>query len=175
MSGPGGLPTIPGLAQQGAPSWLGAGIPDLPGLPDVGRTTSSVELRLDRVSCGPVLYDRQHAHDDRPRRVGPATFFARASGLFEIYEHRPQGVEQSFLLEQKPALTEDLVLESVLRTSLTPQAIGDGKRGVTFLDPSNGQPVIGFSAVTVIDANGATLTSSVSVAENTLTIRIPQA
>ena len=109
--------------------------------------------------------------------VGPAKivsdgFTARyqRAGFVESYEHRVDGLKQSFTFEQLPGGSGDLVVSMQIATDLQPPAHGAAPNGLSFLHGNMG---VSIGEVVGIDANGARVTGSMAYANGSVEMRLP--
>ena len=88
--------------------------------------------------------------------------------LTEWYVNDERGLEQGFTLEERPAGTagSELVLELELTGDLMPLVAGDGRR-LDLLRPGNPLPVVVYSGLTVVDAEGLELTARLRLGAGT--------
>ena len=73
-------------------------------------------------------------------------------GLVEAYDVRPDGLEQTFVLRERPATNGELVIRGAIASVLHATAIGDDG-GVRFVD-AHGREVVHYGSATAIDASG---------------------
>lgn len=83
---------------------------------------------------------------------GAWAHYERGAGVVERYELTRDGVEQSFLIEELPDRSGELVVRARLRTALPLPPSGDYPHGIELVLPEVGGVRIG--AVTGIDASG---------------------
>jgi len=91
----------------------------------------------------------------------------RRAGFVESYEHRLDGLKQSFTFTQLPAGAGDLVVSMDVATDLQPLVVGNG---LNFLQGDIG---ISIGEVVGIDANGARCTGSMMFEGGSLEMRLP--
>ena len=92
-------------------------------------------------------------------------------GIVEAYDVRPEGLEQSFVLRQRPAAAGDLVIRGAIATDLfarAPNAAG----AVQFVD-AHGATFVGYGAATAIDAVGRRCALSTEVVAGGVELRLP--
>lgn len=97
--------------------------------------------------------------------------FAHDRDLTEVYDVRPDGIEQSFEFARRPAGRGDLVVALRVTTDLVPGAT-DGD-GIRFERLGAGGVAIG--AVTGIDASGARAAGSLRLVDDLLELSLPAA
>lgn len=104
---------------------------------------------------GTVLWsaDSSLAARELPRVDGVRASIARGANVVEIYDHRVDGVEQSFALASRPAGSGDLVVRGRITTDLTLPPSGRFDDGVEFTAAGLGATRLG--RVLGVDANGA--------------------
>lgn len=92
-------------------------------------------------------------------------------GLVEAYDVREDGLEQTFVLAERRG-AGDLVIAGGITTGLRPRATDSGHHGIVYVDDLD-RPILGYGAATAIDAQGDTLPLVTTVADGTLTLRVP--
>ncbi len=95
--------------------------------------------------------------------------------LEEIYEPRPGGIEQIFVVRALPgrATGDDLVLSARLSTGLLPEIRKDGGRdGVVFVDGASGREVVRIGEAIAVDATGARTDGRMAVAGGRMEIAL---
>ena len=85
----------------------------------------------------------------------------RFGAVTEAYDVRSDGVEQSFVIHQRPATAGDLVVTGRIATELTGprDASGSAHRKLAFAD-ADGRPLVIYGEATAIDASGRKTTVS---------------
>lgn len=164
---------------EGVPFGLGPGYSarfEAPGVAFTPALGSLVEspmpwrFTLTSVSRGAaILWHGPQAHTPEVR--GDSVRYRRSSGLLEVYDVRPDGIEQSFVFASRPAGEGDLVVRGTIVTELPLASARDD--GVRFELPGKGGVAIG--AVTGIDANGARMPGSLRCDGTTLELVLPAA
>ena len=71
----------------------------------------------------------------------------------EIYELRPEGVEQMFRIERAPRTAGDLVITGRITTPLHCAPVGAAHQELRFAT-ADGQPILTYGAAFAVDANG---------------------
>ena len=89
--------------------------------------------------------------------------------ITERYDVRPDGVELSYVFDERPAGTGDLVVAAAVTSAATGEPTADG--GYRFVDPRWGGVELG--AVTGIAADGARCRGSMHLADGVLQLRLP--
>lgn len=89
--------------------------------------------------------------------------------VVETYEARADGIEQSFVLAERPAAVGDLVVRGRITTALPLVQNGDDE--VRFAWPCGAG--VSFGAVTGVDANGATVRGSMRCRGDELELSLP--
>jgi len=143
-------------------------------VPALGPTASRnlpLVFRLQSIACGTALL-----HDAAAGPAPTATIHDRQiafvrSPVVERYDATPAGVEQSFLLRERPAGDGDLIVRGAITTELGAQRHTDGTW--RFTDGRHGGVAIG--AVTGIAADGARCRGSATFADGVLELRLPAA
>jgi hypothetical protein len=115
------------------------------------------------------------AHEFRTVMGGDASLSRRPMKrvirpLTEWYQNDPEGIEQGFSLDSRPAGTGQLLIEGTLSGTLQP-LIADAGRALEFRTPE-GCRVLRYDGLTVVDARGRELPSSLDLADAAITIRI---
>jgi hypothetical protein len=83
-------------------------------------------------------------------------------GLVEAYDVRADGLEQTFVLRQRPTGAGDLVIRGRIESTLQSAARAAAHGAVDFLDAA-GQPIVRYGAAMAIDARGATVPMTTAV------------
>ncbi len=101
-----------------------------------------------RVGATDLLTDAAptRSHDD-------TRFVIDHGGVQETYELRLDGLEQTFVVAQRPAAEGDLVVTGRLDTSLRAAPFEDRHQEIVFQD-DDGRSIAGYGAATAIDAAG---------------------
>ncbi|MHC4606204.1 MAG: hypothetical protein ACYTAF_04650, partial [Planctomycetota bacterium] len=131
-----------------------------PGSPEAAR----LNYTLRNVRVGEtVLYDRAAFPAAAPETDGNLLTYRRSPILEERYENLARGVEQSFLIEERPAAPGDLVVEGSLEIpGLTPDGASTSRSGFRFRD-SSGATALTIGKVTAVDAAGETLVAEMAI------------
>lgn len=132
----------------GSVTFTPAASPADPAAEPVQFTLVAVQRGDERLWTGPAS-DTPTASDHQVR-------YARSQDLTEVYDLRADGVEQSFVLAQKPAGHGDLVVRGAIQTRLPLAGYSDD--GVRFERDGSG---VYFGAITGIDHHGATVRGSI--------------
>lgn len=106
--------------------------------------------------------------DEAPQVAGTVVTYARGA-VVETYEARADGVEQSFVLAERPAAVGDLVVRGRITTALPLVANGDDE--VRFAAACGAG--VSFGAVTGVDANGATVRGAMRCRGDELELTLP--
>lgn len=96
------------------------------------------------------------------------------AGWREVYDVLPHGLEQSFVIDQPPFGSGDLVVRGRIVTPLQVPQIDAAHQALSLCDQA-GHAVISYGAATAIDARGARLSLTTSVSGNEVTLRVPAA
>jgi hypothetical protein len=96
--------------------------------------------------------------------------YQRGHGLTEWYLNGPMGVEQGFTIVEQPVGDGELVFELAVSGDVTAKLSSDG-REVEFLS-SDGTVVGSYGDLHVVDGEGKTIDSSLTVADGAITIVI---
>ncbi len=97
--------------------------------------------------------------------------YARGSGLSEWYANGPLGLEQGFTLAKAPS-TAQFSVSLALGGNTSARLAGDAQ-SVTFI--RDGKSVLRYGGLSVTDANGRSLPSSLALARHELSIRVQSA
>jgi len=136
----------------------------------------SFEYRFERMESGSLVHYQRSPDEIAPPFEAPgAVWFERPGGILEVYENRGLGVEQSFLLTERPELAGDLRIVGRIATDLQATAAVAGPSGLLFVDPASGAAVMRYGAVTAIDAEGRRTACPVTCIGDALTIAVPEA
>ncbi|MEO6594960.1 MAG: hypothetical protein ABIP94_09440 [Planctomycetota bacterium] len=132
----------------------------------------ALRWRLVAVRRGDTVVHAAAAAPARaPEQVGCAVEYRRSADLVERYEVRPEGIEQKFVLAQRPAGAGDLLVELVFASDLPRVRAADG--GLRF--ELDGKGAVTFGALTGVDANGASIGGRVHASEDRITLSLPGA
>ncbi|MBL8898473.1 MAG: hypothetical protein JNM84_12630 [Planctomycetes bacterium] len=100
--------------------------------------------------------------------------YVRSHGVWsEIYEVRPEGLEQSFAIEQRGA-DGDLVIEGLLRSELRAAPQESRVGALEFYDAS-GELAVSYGAATAFDAMGRSCAVETAYDGEHLALRVPDA
>ncbi len=92
--------------------------------------------------------------------------------VVEAYEVRAEGVEQTFLVKQRPAEPGDLVVSGRIATRLVADAVPGLHTAVRFRDRA-GAPILDYGAATAIDAAGRGWPMTTRWDGETIELRLP--
>lgn len=121
---------------------------------------------------GTVLWTADSAFDaSLPSVDGARASIARGSNVVEIYDHRVDGVEQSFALAARPAGSGDLVVRGRISTDLSMPPSGRFDDGVEFT--AQGLGAIRLGRVLGVDANGVQVPGSIRIEGTMLEYALP--
>ncbi|MEZ6036455.1 MAG: hypothetical protein R3F29_03165 [Planctomycetota bacterium] len=122
-------------------------------VPLLGREyaqTQSLAWRTRSVRVGAHELVRQ-----APRlRYGARRAEYDLGGCVEAYEVRADGVEQTFVLAERPAATGDLVVIGELHTAMACNDVAAAHQPLLFAD-AHGNRLVRYGAATAVDADGA--------------------
>ena len=127
-------------------------------IPYLGRSVAanrSLTWRTHSIEVAGELRDPSPA-SDRSRRAGPHRFEVVRGPVVEAWELRPDGVEQTFHLAERPTCGGDLVVCGSLHGTHLAPAVASGRAHATigWSDAESGQPVLDYGAATLVDADG---------------------
>lgn len=92
----------------------------------------------------------------------------------ETYDVLAEGIEQRFVLRERPAAAGDLRIHGALRTALWSPAVENVRGALVFRD-AQGQAIVGYGAATAIDADGERFAMTTSYANGTVTLQLAAA
>ncbi|TAJ16148.1 MAG: hypothetical protein EPO68_11565, partial [Planctomycetota bacterium] len=108
-----------------------------------------------------------------PVQDGQSARYVHGGGIVERYDARVDGLEQSFVLDERPQGAGDLVVRGRASTELVPEAKGAGLFfRAAGLDGDRG---LEYGGVTGIDANGRRMPGSVTWLGDAIELRLPAA
>ena len=90
--------------------------------------------------------------------------------VVEAYDVRVEGLEQTFVLRQRPP-AGDLVVRGRVASDLQPVGLGGGHQELWFADAA-GQPLVGYGAATAVDARGDRRPMQTTVVDGRLELRV---
>ncbi|MCC7062612.1 MAG: hypothetical protein IT456_07400 [Planctomycetes bacterium] len=147
-----------------------AGVTFTPVLGSAAAEPATLAWQLTEVRRGAaVAFRRSEAVS--PFATGDSVRYPHTANLTEVYDVRADGIEQSFVLQERPAGGGDLLVRGQIRTALPLNH--EGADGVRWVLPSGGG--VSFGAVTGIDANGKTATGSLRMCGGELELALPAA
>jgi hypothetical protein len=94
-------------------------------------------------------------------------------GLVEAYDVRPEGLEQTFVLRQRPATNGELVIRGAVASALHATGVGDDG-GVLFVD-TLGRGVVHYGSAIAIDAMGRRRPMQTQLVDGGLELRLDAA
>lgn len=74
-------------------------------------------------------------------------------GVVEAYDVRAEGLEQTFVIRQRPAILGDLEVRGSITTALHAAATAAAHQAIVFHDDA-GKPILTYGAATAVDARG---------------------
>lgn len=92
-------------------------------------------------------------------------------GIIEAYDIRTDGVEQTFVLAQRPAQSGDLVIRGVVESMLRANNAAPAHQELQFVD-DQGKHLFTYGKATAIDANGNRRTMLTSHEHGQVTLRL---
>ena len=98
--------------------------------------------------------------------------YLHAAGIIEGYQALDGGVEQYFILPERPAASGDLTLVGQLKSPLTAEYQSD-QEGIWFLD-EQGKPVLRYSGVWVYDQLERGTFAQIKLSGNQITLTVPE-
>ncbi|MCC7066768.1 MAG: hypothetical protein IT456_28495 [Planctomycetes bacterium] len=90
--------------------------------------------------------------------------------VVEAYDVRVEGLEQTFVLRQRPP-AGDLVVRGRVASDLQPVGLGGGHQELWFADDA-GRPLVGYGAATAVDARGDRQPMQTTFVDGRLELRI---
>ncbi len=94
-------------------------------------------------------------------------------GLVEAYDVRPEGLEQTFVLRQRPATNGELVIRGAVASALRATGVGD-YGGVLFVD-ALGRGCVHYGSALAIDAAGRRQPMTTQLVDGGLELRLDAA
>ena len=94
-------------------------------------------------------------------------------GVVEAYDVRPEGLEQTFVLRQRPATNGELVIRGAVASALRATAVGDDG-GVRFVD-ALGRDAVHYGRAIAIDALGRRQAMQTQLVDGGLELRLDAA
>lgn len=94
-------------------------------------------------------------------------------GVVEAYDVRPEGLEQTFVLRQRPATNGELVIRGAIASALRATAVGDDG-GVRFVD-ALGRDAVHYGRAIAIDALGRRQAMQTQLVDGGLELRLDAA
>lgn len=91
--------------------------------------------------------------------------------VVEAYDVLPEGLEQTFVIEQRPAGHGDLVIRGAIETGLHADPLSPAHAGIPFHD-DQGLPILSYGAATAIDARGRQREMTTAFDGDVLTLRL---
>ena len=98
----------------------------------------------------------------------------RFGAVTEAYDLRKDGVEQTFVLESRPAASGELLIEGRVNTELLAPERGFAHATLTF-SHADGTPIIAYGAATAVDAAGRRFPMDSAYADGTVRLRLAAA
>lgn len=92
-------------------------------------------------------------------------------GIVETYDVRDEGLEQTFVLNRRPAATGDLVIAGAIDTALHAVSGEAGPQGIVFVDDA-GRQILNYGAATAIDAHGNSMAMRTTLVDGTISLRL---
>lgn len=151
-------------------TFASAGVTFTPVLGAAAAEPATVTWQLAEVRRGDVVLF-QPTGATAPRAAGDRVSYPHTAAFTEVYDVRAAGIEQSFVLQERPAGAGDLVVRGRIRTALPLHHAGT--EGVRWVLPSGGG--VSFGAVTGIDANGRSAAGSLRLCGDELELALPAA
>lgn len=92
-------------------------------------------------------------------------------GVREVYDVRPEGVEQSFVFDCLPSLPGDLVVEGRIDTPLVGRTVAAAHQELVFTDAA-GNPIVGYGKAFAFDARGRRTEASTAFDGEVIELRV---
>ena len=92
-------------------------------------------------------------------------------GVVEAYDVRDEGLEQTFVLAQRPAASGDLVIRGAITSALRADRAGTAQQAVVFRD-ERGVAVLRYGEAVAIDARGRRAPVTTTVGDAELSLRL---
>jgi len=94
--------------------------------------------------------------------------------VVEAYDVRAEGLEQTFVLAQRPTAAGDLRITGALTTSLRAEPMAEQHGDLVFHD-DDGTPLVRYGRALAIDADGDQFAMTTTYCDGTITLRLPAA
>ncbi len=141
-----------------------------PALGKGARETRSLSFHLESIRRGGTSLFEAGGGASLPEGDGLAVRYARAEGIVEAYEVRPDGVEQTFRFERPLPGRGDLLVRGRIETDL-PIVDEDEREGLRFEEEGLGGVVYG--GVTGLDAAGRSVRGRIRIKGCHLELSLP--
>ncbi len=92
-------------------------------------------------------------------------------GVVEAYDVRAEGLEQTFVIGQRPAVVGDLVVGGAITTALRAAATKAAHQALVFHDDA-GKPILTYGAATAVDARGRRQPMTTEYADGQVRLRL---
>ncbi|MCR9246336.1 MAG: hypothetical protein NXI31_14990 [bacterium] len=112
------------------------------------------------------------SHAPASRQIGDYRYEYDHGFVVEAYDVLSTGLEQTFVIAQRPAASGDLVIRGTLDGTLTATERAAQHGDVHFYD-AQGSAVIGYGAAIAIDALGDTVPMTTAVTDEGIELRLP--
>lgn len=109
-----------------------------------------------------------------PRVAGQRCTYDLADGIREQYEVLANGVEQTFVIAERPAAEGDLVVVGRFATALWAESMHTRHAALRFRD-ADGRPIVDYGAATAVDAAGRRVPMTTSWNGETVELRLAAA
>ncbi|MCC6673148.1 MAG: hypothetical protein IT458_18930 [Planctomycetes bacterium] len=129
---------------------------------------TTTRVRVGERDVFPAGTAAQHA------QVGEWRYEYRFPGVTEAYEVRRDGVEQFFVLPNKPEGQGDLIVTGAIQTELVCQPAGFEHQVLTFRDQS-GKAILEYRSAIAFDATGLRTEVETSFDGTSIQLRVPAA
>lgn len=95
-----------------------------------------------------------------------------AGGVTEAYDVLPHGIEQTFVVQRRPQVAGDLIVEGRIETRLVAEPVGFGHQALSFRDGQDLVRVV-YGAAFVCDAAGDTIAIDTAYDGDSVRLRVP--
>ena len=94
--------------------------------------------------------------------------------IVEAYDLRADGLEQTFVIANRPAQNGDLVIRGAVQSALSAKQVVPAHQALTFFDAA-GRAILDYGAATAVDASGRRLAMTTGYRDGEITLRVPAA
>lgn len=107
----------------------------------------------------------------RQRRMSATRYEYDHGGVVEAYDVLLEGLEQTFVIADRPSSTGDLVVRGTVDTQLTAPRAENEHTDVRFFD-HNGDPILTYGKATALDAAGSSMPMTTTFHDGAFELRL---